>query len=61
MSASVPQLKAAIKELQAQGYAVPDYIEAPGSEAEQKIKNRYAEVLGSAVRTGAARGLRTAA
>ncbi|PLK49884.1 NADP-dependent isocitrate dehydrogenase [Uliginosibacterium sp. TH139] len=49
VSASVPQLKAAIKELQAQGYAVPDYIEAPGSEAEQKIKNRYAKVLGSAV------------
>ncbi|NSL54217.1 NADP-dependent isocitrate dehydrogenase [Uliginosibacterium aquaticum] len=49
VSASVPQLKAAIKELQAQGYAVPDYIEAPGNETEQKIKTRYAKVLGSAV------------
>lgn len=49
VSASVPQLKAAIKELQSQGYAVPDYVEAPGNESEQKIKNRYAKVLGSAV------------
>ncbi|MDP5240496.1 NADP-dependent isocitrate dehydrogenase [Uliginosibacterium sp. 31-16] len=49
VSASVPQLKAAIKELQSQGYAVPDYIDAPGNEAEQKIKTRYAKVLGSAV------------
>ncbi len=49
VSASIPQLKAAIKELQAQGYAVPDYPEAPASEAEQQIKARYAKVLGSAV------------
>ncbi|KAF7599688.1 MAG: isocitrate dehydrogenase (NADP(+)) [Candidatus Dactylopiibacterium carminicum] len=49
ISASVPQLKAAIKELQIQGYAVPDYPENPTNEAEQKIKGRYAKVLGSAV------------
>ena len=49
ISASVPQLTAAIKELQAQGYSVPDYPEAPQSEAEQEIKARYGKVLGSAV------------
>ena len=49
ISASVPQLKAAIKELQAQGYAVPDYPEAPETEAEKAIKVRYGKVLGSAV------------
>ncbi|WP_035384692.1 NADP-dependent isocitrate dehydrogenase [Ferriphaselus sp. R-1] len=49
ISASVPQLKAAIKELQAQGYAVPDYPEAPQNGAEQEIKARYGKVLGSAV------------
>ena len=49
ISASVPQLKAAIKELQAQGYAVPDYPEAPETEAEKAIKARYGKVLGSAV------------
>lgn len=49
ISASVPQLKAAIAELQAQGYAVPDYPEDPQNEAEAAIKNRYAKVLGSAV------------
>jgi len=49
ISASVPQLKAAIKELQAQGYNVPDYPENPQSEAEQEIKGRYGKVLGSAV------------
>ncbi|MDH5593356.1 MAG: NADP-dependent isocitrate dehydrogenase [Gammaproteobacteria bacterium] len=49
ISASVPQLKAAIKELQASGYAVPDFPEDPANEAEQKIKTRYAKVLGSAV------------
>jgi isocitrate dehydrogenase len=49
ISASVPQLKAAIKELQGQGYDVPDYPENPTSPAEQEIKKRYAKVLGSAV------------
>ncbi|HTO12404.1 MAG TPA: NADP-dependent isocitrate dehydrogenase [Candidatus Binatia bacterium] len=49
ISASVPQLKAAIKELQGQGYRVPDYPEQPTTPAEQAIKTRYAKVLGSAV------------
>ena len=49
ISASVPQLKAAIKELQAQGYPVPDYPENPTTDAERAIKTRYAKVLGSAV------------
>ena len=49
ISASVPQLKAAIKELQAHGYKVPNYPENPASPAEQAIKTRYAKVLGSAV------------
>ncbi len=49
ISASVPQLKAAIRELQGKGYQVPDYPENPTSPAEQAIKARYAKVLGSAV------------
>ena len=49
ISASVPQLKAAIKELQAQGYAVPDYPENPQDDAEKAIRLRYGKVLGSAV------------
>lgn len=49
ISASIPQLKAAISELQAQGYAVPDYPEAPQTDNEQAIQARYAKVLGSAV------------
>lgn len=49
ISASVPQLKAAIKELQAQGYKVPDYPEDPKTDQEKEIKARYAKVLGSAV------------
>jgi isocitrate dehydrogenase len=49
ISASVPQLKAAIKELQGKGYSVPDYPENPTTPAEQAIKTRYAKVLGSAV------------
>lgn len=49
ISASIPQLKAAIKELQGNGYDLPDYPEAPSTEAEQAIKDRYAKVLGSAV------------
>ncbi|ABB31593.1 isocitrate dehydrogenase, NADP-dependent [Geobacter metallireducens RCH3] len=49
ISASVPQLKEAIKELQSQGYNVPDYPEDPKNDAEKEIKERYAKVLGSAV------------
>jgi isocitrate dehydrogenase len=49
ISASIPQLTAAIKELQEQGYALPDYPEEPKGEAEKAIKARYAKVLGSAV------------
>jgi isocitrate dehydrogenase len=49
ISASVPQLMAAIRELQSQGYKVPDYPESPSTPAEQAIKARYAKVLGSAV------------
>ena len=49
ISASVPQLKEAIRELQAKGYKVPDYPEAPKDEAEKLIQARYAKVLGSAV------------
>jgi len=49
ISASVPQLQAAIKELQEQGYKVPHYPENPKDDAEKQIKARYAKVLGSAV------------
>ncbi|WP_417354232.1 NADP-dependent isocitrate dehydrogenase [Flavobacterium sp.] len=49
ISASVPQLKAAIKELKAQGYDLPEYPEEPKTDAEKEIKTRYAKVLGSAV------------
>ena len=49
VSASIPQLKAAIKELQDQGYAIPDYPEDPQNEAEKATKATYAKVLGSAV------------
>ncbi len=49
VSASLPQLKAAIKELQSQGYKIPDYPEEPRTLAEKDIKTRYAKVLGSAV------------
>ncbi|GAB4294628.1 MAG: NADP-dependent isocitrate dehydrogenase [Methylophaga sp.] len=49
ISASIPQLKAAIKELQSKGYDVPYYPEEPKNDAERKIKERYAKVLGSAV------------
>jgi isocitrate dehydrogenase len=49
ISASIPQLQGAIKELQQQGYPVPDYPEDPQSDEEQTIKARYARVLGSAV------------
>jgi isocitrate dehydrogenase len=49
ISASVPQLKEAIKELQGQGYKVPDYPEEPKNDAEKEIQARYAKCLGSAV------------
>ncbi|BCN93242.1 isocitrate dehydrogenase, NADP-dependent [Thiomicrorhabdus immobilis] len=49
ISASVPQLVAAIKELQEHGYAVPDYPAEPQNDAEKTIKATYAKVLGSAV------------
>jgi isocitrate dehydrogenase len=49
ISASIPQLTAAIKELQALGYDIPDYPAEPANDAEQAIKARYAKVLGSAV------------
>lgn len=49
ISASIPQLKAAIAELQKAGYAVPNYPDAPANADEEKIKATYAKVLGSAV------------
>jgi isocitrate dehydrogenase len=49
ISASIPQLKAAIRELQDHGYNLPDYPEAPSNDAEKAIQTRYAKVLGSAV------------
>jgi len=49
ISASIPQLKAAIKELQGKGYDVPDYPDNPTTDAEKDIKARYAKVFGSVV------------
>jgi len=49
ISASVSQLKGAIKELQAKGYAVPDYPEVPSTPQESEIRAKYAKALGSAV------------
>ncbi len=49
ISASVPQLLAAIKELKAKGYNLPDYPGDPKTDDEREIKNRYAKILGSAV------------
>ncbi|MBM9459676.1 NADP-dependent isocitrate dehydrogenase [Nocardioides sp. zg-536] len=49
ISASIPQLKAAIKELQAQGFDVPDYPESPKTEEEKEIRAKYDKVKGSAV------------
>lgn len=49
ISASIPQLKAAIKELNDKGYPVPEFPEEPANEKETDIKNRYGKVLGSAV------------
>lgn len=49
ISASIPQLKAAIKELQEKGYKIPDYPEEPKTDEEKKIKERFGKILGSAV------------
>jgi isocitrate dehydrogenase len=49
ISASIPQLKAAIRELQADGYAVPDYPEDPATDEEREVNARYGAVKGSAV------------
>ena len=49
ISASIPQLRAAIKELQDHGYNIPDYPETPANEAEKELQTRFAKVLGSAV------------
>jgi len=49
ISASIPQLHAAINEMQSLGYDIPDFPEEPQNDAEQEIKARYAKVLGSAV------------
>ena len=49
ISASMPQLKAAIKELQQQGYKLPDYPDAPANDTERDVKARYDKVKGSAV------------
>ena len=49
ISASVPQLKAAIRELQQQGYEIPDYPDKPSTEEEREVRERYDRVKGSAV------------
>ncbi|WP_172293807.1 NADP-dependent isocitrate dehydrogenase [Pseudoruegeria sp. HB172150] len=49
ISASVPQLTAAVKELQAQGYDLPDYPEAPSTDAEKAARAKYDAIKGSAV------------
>lgn len=49
ISASLPQLQAAISELQEHGYKVPNYPESPSNDSEKDIKARYAKILGSAV------------
>jgi isocitrate dehydrogenase len=49
ISASIPQLKAAIQELQAKGYDLPDYPDAPQSDAEREVQARYDKIKGSAV------------
>lgn len=49
ISASIPQLKAAIKELREHGYDIPDYPEEPKNDADKALQERFAKVLGSAV------------
>ncbi|MEI6377730.1 MAG: NADP-dependent isocitrate dehydrogenase, partial [bacterium] len=49
ISASIPQLKAAITELQSKGYKLPDYPDNPQTDAEKEIRSRYDKIQGSAV------------
>lgn len=49
ISASIPQLKEAIKELQEKGYAIPDFPESPNSDEEKSNREKYSKILGSAV------------
>jgi len=49
ISASIPQLKSAIGELQQQGYSVPDFPENPDDEEQREVRARYSKILGSAV------------
>merc|ERR1711937_690982 len=49
ISASIPQLKECIKELQGQGFALPDYPEEPKDDKQKDIKARYGKAIGSAV------------
>lgn len=56
ISASVPQLQAAVRELQLQGFAVPDYPDNPQSDVEKDTRARYDKVKGSAVNPCPARG-----
>tara|TARA_R110002049_G_scaffold308770_1_gene513998 strand:+ start:9924 stop:12134 length:2211 start_codon:yes stop_codon:yes gene_type:complete len=49
ISASIPQLKAAIKELQSQGFGIPNYPDEPKTDSEKDIKSRYDKIKGSAV------------
>ncbi len=49
ISATIPQLQSAIKELQEKGYDIPDYPEEPKNDAEKALQARYAKILGSAV------------
>src|SRR6266849_4802063 len=49
VSASIPQLQAAVKELQSQGYMLPDYPENPKTDSEKEIRARYDKIKGSAV------------
>ena len=49
ISASIPQLTAAIAELQAHGYSIPDFPEEPKTEEDKEVRRRYAKALGSAV------------
>src|SRR6201992_2111820 len=56
ISASVPQPKAGVAELQAAGYAVPDYPDDPADDEQREIRDRYDRVKGSAGNPGARRG-----
>ncbi len=49
ISATIPQLKTAIKELQGKGYRIPDFPDEPKSDEEKKLRERYSKILGSAV------------